>query len=107
MTTHVVSRAWNAFCQQKQHLIVKAFRDVGVTLPIDGSHDDQLKIKGFAPADIDIGDWAQDLPIPQCNQPSQSHCSLLVETSEYDSLYYIWQCEGYHNTGSEQHTAGD
>lgn len=56
MTTYVVARAWKAFCQQKQSLIVKAFQDVGVTLPINGSRDGDIKIKGFATSEIDIGD---------------------------------------------------
>ncbi|RPB01507.1 hypothetical protein L873DRAFT_628596 [Choiromyces venosus 120613-1] len=55
MTPHVVSCTWKAFCQQKQSLIVKAFRDVGVMLPIDGSQDGDIKIKGFTTSEIDIG----------------------------------------------------
>ena len=45
LTTHVVGRAWSAFCQQKQYLIRKAFSDVGVTLPISGTCDDEIHIK--------------------------------------------------------------
>jgi len=37
-------------------MICKAFRDVGITLLIDGSQDDQLQIKGIPAADFVIGD---------------------------------------------------
>jgi len=100
MTTHVVSRAWKAFCQQKQSLtIVKAFQDVGVTLPIDGSKDDELGIKGFTASEIDIGNWAEDLTIPPSSRASQSYRTLPAETPEHDSLHYIWQCEDYQDEG--------
>ncbi|KAF8416321.1 hypothetical protein EV426DRAFT_400328 [Tirmania nivea] len=49
MTTHVVGPA---FCKDKKAMIQKSFRDVGVTLPPDGSQDDELHIKGFDPQDL-------------------------------------------------------
>ncbi|RPA90762.1 hypothetical protein L873DRAFT_1820600 [Choiromyces venosus 120613-1] len=99
MTTHVVSHAWKVFCQQKQSFIVKAFRDVGVMLPIDGSQDGDIEIKGFTTSEIDIGNWAEDLTISQSSQASQSYHTLSTETSEDHSLHYIWQCEGYDHKG--------
>jgi len=36
-------------------MIQKAFRDLGVTLPVDGSRDHELRIKGFAVEDLKIG----------------------------------------------------
>jgi len=36
-------------------MIQKAFRDVEVTLPVDGSRDHELQIKGFAAKDLKIG----------------------------------------------------
>jgi len=35
-------------------MIQKAFRDLGVTLPVDGSRDHELQIKGFAAGDFKI-----------------------------------------------------
>ncbi|RPB00518.1 hypothetical protein L873DRAFT_1564006, partial [Choiromyces venosus 120613-1] len=55
MVTHVVGEAWAIFQQEKKELITKAFRDVGVTLPIDGSQDQDIHIKGFD--NITVGDW--------------------------------------------------
>jgi len=36
-------------------MIKKAFWDLGVTLPVDGSRDHGLQIKGFATKDLKIG----------------------------------------------------
>ena len=102
LTTHVVARAWSAFCQQKPYLIRKAFRDVGVTLPISGSCDDEIHIKGFTAAEVALGDWRSDLPIPiaESQEASESFRTLPAETEEYNNLHYVWTCEGY-----QSHTA--
>ena len=99
MTTHVVAQSWHAFCQQKSELIRKSFRDVGSTLPVDGSQDHEIKIKGFTPIDIPIGDWSNNLPVPAALQPTEAFRALPQETSLHDNLHYVWACEGYqHNT---------
>ncbi|KAF8416115.1 hypothetical protein EV426DRAFT_702412 [Tirmania nivea] len=55
MTTQVVGPAWSQFCKDKEAMIQKAFRDLGVTLPVDGSRDHELQIKGFAAEGLKIG----------------------------------------------------
>jgi hypothetical protein len=54
MTTQVVGPAWSQFCKDKETMIQKAFRDLGM-LPVDGSRDHELQIKGFAAGDFKIG----------------------------------------------------
>ena len=46
MTKHIVGDAWEQFCKDKKDIICKAFRIVGITLPIDDSQDHRLQIKG-------------------------------------------------------------
>ena len=36
---------------------METFRKLGLTLPIDGSCDDELSVKGIEPALLQIGDW--------------------------------------------------
>lgn len=55
LTTWCVGDAWYQFCVEKQDLVTSVFRKVGLSLPIDGSADHELDIKGFA--GIAIGDW--------------------------------------------------
>lgn len=46
---------WYLFAVEKEELIRRVFRKVGLSLAADGSEDDQLDIKGFK--DLVIGDW--------------------------------------------------
>jgi len=39
--------------------VIQAFRDTGISLPVDGSHDRELNIKGFAPGELVVRDWAR------------------------------------------------
>lgn len=55
LTTWFVGDAWYQFCIEKQDLVKRVFRKVGLSLLIDGSADHELDIKGFS--EIDIGDW--------------------------------------------------
>lgn len=57
LVTKCVADAWEQFCTTRKPLIVQTFRNLGLSLPIDGSCDDELKIKGIAPDDLKIGDW--------------------------------------------------
>jgi len=59
MTTECVGNAFHHFHSQKAEIIRSSFRNVGLSLPIDGSSDSMLDIKGFG--NLQIGDWRQDL----------------------------------------------
>jgi hypothetical protein len=47
MMTHCVARAWEKFCNERQEVIVRSFRCLGISLPIDGSADAEISIKGL------------------------------------------------------------
>lgn len=57
LMTWIVSETWEWLHCEKNQLIIKAFRQVGITLPIDGTQDSQLTIKGLE--DLEIGDWRE------------------------------------------------
>jgi len=57
LVTHAVGEAWEKFNQTYQELVVTTFRKLGLTLPIDGSCDDELSIKGIDPSLLTIGNW--------------------------------------------------
>ena len=52
-----VAEAWEQFCTTRRNVIVDSFRKVGLSLPIDGSCDDELSIKGIDKHLLKIGDW--------------------------------------------------
>ena len=63
VTTEAVGRAWEEWhrpgSQSRQKIVIQSFRDTGISLPVDGSHDHELNIKGFAPGELVVGDWAR------------------------------------------------
>jgi len=54
---HCLAQAWHTFCTTRREVIVSSFRKLGLSLPIDGSCDSELSIKGFCPEQLVIGDW--------------------------------------------------
>jgi len=56
LVTHAVGQAWEIFCEKSQESVVQTFRQLGLTLPIDGSCDDELSVKGISPSLLNIGD---------------------------------------------------
>ncbi|RPA93736.1 hypothetical protein L873DRAFT_1703897, partial [Choiromyces venosus 120613-1] len=57
LVTQAVGHAWDQFCLKHQELIVETFRKLGLTLPIDGSLDEELSVKGIDSSLLRIGDW--------------------------------------------------
>ncbi|RPA95043.1 DDE-domain-containing protein, partial [Choiromyces venosus 120613-1] len=55
LTTNCVRDTWYQFCIEKKGLVESVFRKVGLSLPADGSRDNELDIKGFQ--GIEMGDW--------------------------------------------------
>ena len=60
MTTWAIGEAWEEFCIERRQVIIHSFTAVGLSLPIDGSHDrSQLSLKGVDMERFteDIQDW--------------------------------------------------
>jgi len=55
LTTNCVGDAWYRFCIEKKELVERVFRKLGLSLPADGSSDQEFDIKGFQ--DIKVGNW--------------------------------------------------
>ena len=47
LCTWAVGEAWERFCKNHLHVIQRAFTAVGLSLPIDGSRDSEISIKGL------------------------------------------------------------
>jgi len=95
LTTHVVATAWIQFCIDKRDMICKAFRDVGITLPVDGSQDSKLAIKGIDSADISIGDGGKD---PTTAELDKFYRFIPINGDDTDALEYTWALEDYVHT---------
>jgi hypothetical protein len=49
LMTRCVGKAWEQFSTTRQEVVVQSFRKLGLSLPIDGSCDAELSIKGLDP----------------------------------------------------------
>ncbi|KAF8418796.1 hypothetical protein EV426DRAFT_708996 [Tirmania nivea] len=103
MTTHVVGDAWVQFCKDKKDMICKAFQDVGITLPINGSQDDRLQIKSIPASDFVIGDGEFTSPAPTdpaLNVELETFYRSIPASGD-DAFEYTWVIEDYvHITSS-------
>lgn len=59
MTTWAVGDAWEEFCRERKEVICRSFRAVGLSLPIDGSCDNEMSLKGLDMAQLtaDLENW--------------------------------------------------
>lgn len=81
LTTWCVGDAWYLFCIEKQDIIKRVFRKVGLSLPIDGSADHELDIKGFG--EIDIGNWER-VDLSSNGSPDELDLEFADLSTEHD-----------------------
>ena len=64
MTTWAVGDAWEEFCRERKEVIKRSFRVVGLSLPIDGSCDNEMSLKGLDMEQLtaDLKDWHISCP---------------------------------------------
>jgi len=55
-----LANTWEQFCTTKRDVITASFRKVVLALPIDGSCDSELSIKGLNNELLTIGNWRLD-----------------------------------------------
>lgn len=60
--TQCVVDAWDEFHRVHSDLIIKTFRILGLFLPIGGSEDHVLSIKGIPTEICQVGNWKEELP---------------------------------------------
>lgn len=70
-------------------LLITVF-SLGLALPIDGSCDSELSVKGLTTNELDIGDWTQDLP-STLKQTSTSDLELeaSLEDDENTGVFFV------------------
>jgi len=59
MMTKCVGEAWEKFCREKREVIIRSFHCIGASLPIDGSSDGEISIKGLPTPNLmtALKDW--------------------------------------------------
>lgn len=61
--TKCVAEAWSSLHSHQSDIIIGTCRRLGISLPIEGSQDQQLSVKGIPSENLIIGDWQQELPV--------------------------------------------
>lgn len=61
VTTEAVGWVWEEWHNSvaRCKIVIKSFRDTGISLPVDGSCGHELNIEGFPSGELVIGDWAR------------------------------------------------
>ena len=97
MVTHWVGQAWRELHAEQSHLIIKAFRKVGLSLAVDGSEDVELHVKDIP--DIQVGNWTreEEILLDEINDQGDRvvpNEPILNDTQAGDPLYCIdWEEE--------------
>lgn len=62
LTTWAVGEAWERFCRERQHVVLRSFRALGLSLPINGSCDAEISIKGLETATLveKLKNWGRE-----------------------------------------------
>ena len=47
MMTRCVAEAWETFCRERREVVIRSFHELGLSLPLNGSCDGELSIKGL------------------------------------------------------------
>jgi hypothetical protein len=110
-----VTEAWRRLHDEHQELIIKTFRNVGLSLNPDGSEDIQLQIKDLP--NIQVGDWRieeNSVQTPEVVLGDEAEETVIVD----DGLFYtaeevragiieVDEDEGGVTTDTDTHTSHD
>ena len=87
MMTRCVGQAWERFCREKREVIIRRFSCIGASLPIDGSSDSEISIKGLPTSSLmtALKDWkTQGAPMEEEGAASSSDDTLKDSSSSDD-----------------------
>lgn len=78
------------FCEKNQESVIQTFRSLGLSLPIDGSGDNELSVKGIPPDLLQIGDWQRGPRGPGIDSETLAHaiCEPLVTETAFEQDEY-------------------
>ena len=86
MMTHCVGKAWAQFSHERREVVIKSFRQLGLSLPINGTSDGEISIKGLATAPLmrSICAWkTQGLPDTSLGESSSAASSESDEDHDF------------------------
>jgi len=109
MMTKCVGATWERFCQEKREVIIRSFRCIGASLPIDGTSDSEISIKGLPTPHLmtALQDWkTRGAPTAQEDAASSSDDTLEDSSSSEDEQDDETQPEASDATRSKPRVRG-
>ena len=82
LTTSRLGDTFYKFHLEKGDIIWKVFRKVGLSLPVDGSCDHELDIKGFS--GLEIGDWHVDYGVVD------EAGDISINNDDDNAIEFVW-----------------
>jgi len=103
LCTWAVGQAWERFTTKSSHVIERAFTTVSLSLPIDGSRDSEISIKGLSTAWFVEGvkDWVEGVMVAggvveedaQGEEEGDDSPELNIVDDELDGEYIIGETD--------------
>jgi hypothetical protein len=87
--TRCVGQAWEQFSSTRKEVVVQSFRKLGMSLPIDGSCDAELSIKGLDPEVLRSG--LKDWRTRGCHQEQDDYSDSESSDSEGEDLGHLME----------------
>jgi hypothetical protein len=97
LMTRCVGKAWEQFCTTRKEVVVQSFRKLGISLPIDGSCDEELSIKGLDPEVLRSG--LKEWETRRCHQEQDEYSKSESSDSGEDLAHLL---EGLNCDSSEE-----
>ena len=93
LTTWAVGEAWERFCTTRKEVIIRSFCAIGLALPIDGTRDSEMSVKGIDMERLveDMKEWhigGLEQPTLDGNASSEEEESLPSEDNDNEFIDY-------------------
>ncbi|KAF8249951.1 hypothetical protein K440DRAFT_640730 [Wilcoxina mikolae CBS 423.85] len=82
--------AWEKMQEEYfRNMIQRGFRSTGISLPIDGTADSKLSVKGLTPEELIIGPDTEDIRVDQQPTDSGDEVELGEDDDENENVYFL------------------
>jgi len=95
LCTWAVGEAWERFSQEHTHVVRRAFTATGLALPIDGSPDSEISVKGLDSSLLiaGLGDWREGGLTTNDEEEVGEEEELNVAFDELDGEHLVGEVE--------------
>jgi len=91
MMTKCVGEAWEIFNREKRDVVIRSFRCLGIALPIDGSCDNEISIKGLDTTVLaeELKNWERTPTIDSSSEGTSDNPETDASDDEDEPLFLL------------------